>query len=504
MNFNEPQDEASTASGSPCYANFNQDYSCLVVGRKSDYTIFTLSCINSALPATHKSEAEDVILVERLFSTSLIALVTASHPSKLVLHHFKKHKEVCSYKYASNILAIKLNKMRLVVCLEDSICIHNIIDMRVLHTIKDIPLKTYHSLTLSPSSSHPYLAYAGSNQTGEVLVFDTENLCAFWTLEAHDSLLSTMTISQDGLLLATASVKGTVIRVFSIVDKTKIYEFRRGVKRCATVYSLAFSKDSTFLCCSSNTETVHIFRLKEPGVAEGSWMDYLVKTSSNYLPSQVTEMLGQERFFAAARLPLAGSRNICGITSVGGAVYLMVILNNGTVVVYSVDPVNGGECLLVCEHSLVGAPGAVYLPPASSSPSSLPPLRSQGPSTSSSSSSSTLSSSTQQTSGATCISPTLDQDWTKVKKSPEANTSPQWSPLCRKSYASVVSCPKRTSDGESQSPPSFGARSGPQQLKLEGEMMMEDAVVSIEDLYLDAECKWLEDSTEFPRVASRN
>lgn len=32
----------------------------------------------------------------------------------------------------------------------------------------------------------------------------------------------------------------------------------------ATIYSLAFSPDSMFLAASSNTETIHIFRLVNP------------------------------------------------------------------------------------------------------------------------------------------------------------------------------------------------------------------------------------------------
>ena len=39
--------------------------------------------------------------------------------------------------------------------------------------------------------------------------------------------------------------------------------FRRGVKRCATVYCLSFSQDSHFLVLSSNTETIHVFRFDE-------------------------------------------------------------------------------------------------------------------------------------------------------------------------------------------------------------------------------------------------
>jgi len=78
--------------------------------------------------------------------------------------------------------------------------------------------------------------------------------------------------------------QGTVIRIHSAVDGTRLFEFRRGVRRyakfktkknrtetlfrcssrVATIYSLAFSPDSMFLAASSNTETIHIFRLANP------------------------------------------------------------------------------------------------------------------------------------------------------------------------------------------------------------------------------------------------
>lgn len=83
-------------------------------------------------------------------------------------------------------------------------------------------------------------------------------------IPAHDSPLAALGFSPSGANIATASEKGTVIRVFSVTDGTKLYEFRRGVKRCVSISSLTFSTDSQFLCCSSNTETVHIFRLEEP------------------------------------------------------------------------------------------------------------------------------------------------------------------------------------------------------------------------------------------------
>ena len=42
-----------------------------------------------------------------------------------------------------------------------------------------------------------------------------------------------------------------------------MYELRRGIKRTASIFSLSFSPCGTFLACSSNTETVHVFKLDE-------------------------------------------------------------------------------------------------------------------------------------------------------------------------------------------------------------------------------------------------
>ena len=65
---------------------------------------------------------------------------------------------------------------RLVVCLEERIDIHNISDMRVIHTIRDIPSNPRGLCALSIDNEKSYLAYPGSSQVGEVQIFDTINL----------------------------------------------------------------------------------------------------------------------------------------------------------------------------------------------------------------------------------------------------------------------------------------------------------------------------------------
>lgn len=51
-----------------------------------------------------------------------------------------------------------------------------------------------------------------------------------------------------------------MIRVFSVPGANKVYQFRRG-SYPAKIYSMTYNLSSTLLCVSSDTETVHIFKL---------------------------------------------------------------------------------------------------------------------------------------------------------------------------------------------------------------------------------------------------
>ena len=153
-------------------------------------------------------------------------------------------------------------------------------------------------------------------------------------IPAHTGQLAAIQFSPLGNRVATASDKGTVIRIFNVSDGTKVYELRRGLKRTATIHSLSFSPCGHFLACSSNTETIHIFRLDDKvpkdkdsndpqaqaltqnSSTADTWMGYLgnvVSSVPNYLPSQVTDTLLQERAFATVHHNLSGKKNICAL-----------------------------------------------------------------------------------------------------------------------------------------------------------------------------------------------
>ncbi|KAL9700431.1 hypothetical protein quinque_003872 [Culex quinquefasciatus] len=346
------------------FVNFNQDCSSLAVGSKAGYSLFSLNAVDASLDQIYNSYGEEICLVERLFSSSLVAVVSLNAPRKLKVCHFKKGTEICNYSYSNTILAVKLNRSRLVVCLEESLYIHNIRDMKVVHTIRDTPPNTTGLCALASDSDHCYLAYPGSATVGEVQIFDAVNLHAKTMIPAHDSPLAAIAFSQMGTEVATASEKGTVIRVFSVNDGSKLFEFRRGVKRCVSIASLAFSICSKYLCCSSNTETVHIFKLERTSPESGNdteggkndhWMGYISKAVSSYLPlalpSQVTDVFTQGRAFASAVLPVAGLRHSCVITTIQKALRLLVASQDGYLYVYQL-PLEGGECQLIKKHDL--------------------------------------------------------------------------------------------------------------------------------------------------------
>lgn len=76
-----------------------------------------------------------------------------------------------------------------------------------------------------------------------------------------------MALTADGSKLASASGKGTVIRLWDVATANCLQEFRRGVER-ATITCLSFSWDHTWLSCTSDKGTAHIFQLGEEEVVE--------------------------------------------------------------------------------------------------------------------------------------------------------------------------------------------------------------------------------------------
>ena len=119
----------------------------------------------------HRDEEPEVYIAERLFSSSLVAVVSTTNPRTLRVCHFKKGTEICRYSYNDKIRAVRMNRSRLVVCLEESLYIHNIRDMKVIHIITSTPPNPNGLIALSADTSNfCFLAYPGHSHTGQLQV----------------------------------------------------------------------------------------------------------------------------------------------------------------------------------------------------------------------------------------------------------------------------------------------------------------------------------------------
>ena len=146
--------------------------------------------------------------------------------------------EIC---FKSDIIAVRLRKDRIIVVLEYKIYVLNLHDLKLrdfIPTIKN-PLGL---CCISTEGDQEILACPDKKIEGVVLIkFYTEEKKI--KISAHETFLACMTLNKDGSLLATASRKGTLIRIFATKTEELIQELRRGIDR-AEIYCLSFHPSS--------------------------------------------------------------------------------------------------------------------------------------------------------------------------------------------------------------------------------------------------------------------
>lgn len=218
--------------------------------------------------------------------------------------------------------------------------------------------------TSSPSSSSPSpngakaTGKSGSNLQSKQPKSSPTGLSVHPTniniIAAHATAISALAVSKDGSMVASASEKGTLIRIFDTVSGRLLNELRRGVDR-ADIYSIAFSPDATKLCVSSDKGTVHIFNLQaKHGGDDSNTMpntnDQMVSSSSSsaaggnrhsnfkFMKDLLPKYFSSEWSFAHFRVANE-VRCICGFGNERNSV--IVLCADGTAQKYSFGSIRG-------------------------------------------------------------------------------------------------------------------------------------------------------------------
>nr|CAD1827836.1 unnamed protein product [Ananas comosus var. bracteatus] len=258
----------ANASSSPSQilcASFNQDNSFFSVGTKEGFKIFEARtgrlCYEKSLGAYS--------IVEMLFSSSLLAIVGAGEqpslsPRRLSLFNKVTGAASKELSFLTSIMAVRINRKRLIVVLQDKTYIYDLNSTAILDVIDTVP-NTKGLCAFAPNSEGCYLALPATTTRGSVLVYNAlelQSLCQ--QIDAHRSPLAAISFSSTGTYLATASEKGTIVRVHLVSQATKSYSFRRGTYP-STIYSLAFAPSldlPDILLATSSSGSLHIFLLE--------------------------------------------------------------------------------------------------------------------------------------------------------------------------------------------------------------------------------------------------
>ncbi|PQQ10829.1 autophagy-related protein 18c [Prunus yedoensis var. nudiflora] len=285
-------------------------------------------------------------------------------PNKVMIWDDHQSRCIGEFSFRSEVRSVRLRRDRIVVVLEHKIYVYNFMDLKLLHQIETVA----NPRGLCCLSHHPntsVLACPGL-QRGQVRI-EHFGLNMTKLINAHDSHIACFTLTMDGLLLATASTKGTLIRIFNTMDGTRLQEVRRGVDR-AEIYSIALSPNVQWLAASSDKGTVHIFSLRvrvfgedlsaHSNSAQGPAM--FQQNSSNALDPLISQNTGansssslsfmrgvlpkyfsSEWSFAQFHLP----EDTQFITAFGSQNTVIIVGLDGSFYRCSFDPVNGGEML---------------------------------------------------------------------------------------------------------------------------------------------------------------
>lgn len=355
--------------------SWNQDHGCFAAGTTHGFRIYSCDPFKEIFRRDLKSGGFGI--VEMLFRSNILALVGAGTnsqypPSKVIIWDDYERRCIGEFSFRSDVRAVKLRRDRIVVVVEHKIYVYNFTDLKLLQQIET--LANPRGLCCLSHHSNTFVLACPGLQRGLIRI-EHFGLNMTKLIKAHDSHVACLTLTMDGLLLASASTKGTLIRIFNTMDGTRLQEVRRGSDN-AEIYSIALSPNVQWLAVSSEKGTVHIFNLRVRVVGEDSSNHSITaqgpapfyRNSSNSLDALISPNAGanpgsslsfmkgflpkyfsSEWSFAQFRVP----EDTQFIATFGSQNTVIIVGMDGSFYRCSFDHLNGGEMLQQEYHSFL-------------------------------------------------------------------------------------------------------------------------------------------------------
>ena len=157
---------------------------------------------------------------------------------------------------ASSVLKMEFQQHHVFILCEHAMFVYEFPSMKQIWRSEKNSPQTFLSLFYDLDSKKVVFP-AFSKTKVQVLCLDTMQSHA---ISVSESMVVYAQICPEGQWLATASEKGTLIRIFDMETGEPLKELRRGLEQ-VTISSLCFSCDRTWLAVASQKGTTHIFAL---------------------------------------------------------------------------------------------------------------------------------------------------------------------------------------------------------------------------------------------------
>ena len=241
-------------------------------------------------------------------------------PRRLVLLNATTRAQIGELRFEGRVEAVLMSPPRLVVLAAHAAHVH---DTRTLARLAALPAPRGAVAALTPCAEGEgpcLLALSAGGDAGpgagRVAVHDLLAGTVLTALDAHRSPVRALAWHANGGLLATASDRGTVVRVHYLSQSTRgapAAQLRRGAAPAA-IQALAFSPPGVWppLLAAASERTVHVWRVPLPGsVGQRSVLSsaaaVLLPLAAALLPAGLQPPAAEEQR-SALQLPLPNAR----------------------------------------------------------------------------------------------------------------------------------------------------------------------------------------------------
>ena len=319
-----------------------------------------------------------VALCQMLYGTSLLAIVNTATPRTLSLVNAWTGEVLRDLHFVASVQRVEMNRKILCVLAADGqLHVFNLTTLQVIKSIGVVhasdPARGIEGsnastggafFAISNVEDELFVACRCRKKVGWVRVYKiTEQmgirLAPIGAFDAHNHSISRIAIGgpRGKQKLATASEKGTVIRIFGLGSEYgKLDVLLRGSSPCA-MHSIAFNSNASLVAASSSTGTIHVFRLEDGSHAATSTATTKEKAArklnlSHLLPESVSDQRDGKRSFAKIRLKATIASQPLSLAFLPSSNQLVILTNQGVIQRFVLDSSQSKPIQVASEDAL--------------------------------------------------------------------------------------------------------------------------------------------------------